>query len=147
RDLNSRARLKPAEWRPSGITPLVEEVGTGKVRHVYETTELIATDELVEEGQAMRHCVAAYWMRCASGQSSIWSLTVEDHAGRVERLLTLEIAREDRRIIQARGRANRRPTVDELGILARWEDAGGPPLSRGLIDELPVELDEPPFDL
>lgn len=147
RDLSSRVWLKPMEWTPSGITPLVHEAGTGEGRRVYETTELISTEELVEEGRAMRHCVAAYGMRCASGQSSIWSMTVEDHAGRVERLLTLEIQREDRRIIQVRGCANRRPTVDEIGILARWEDAGGPPLWRGLIDELPVELDEPPFAL
>jgi hypothetical protein len=39
----------------------------------------------------MRHLVATSRDRRASGQSSIWSLMVEDVAGRVERLLTLEV--------------------------------------------------------
>ena len=92
------------EWKPSGIAPLVHQVGEGADRRVYETSELICTGELQEEGAAMRHCVATYWDLCATGQSSIWSMTVEDASGRVERLLTLEVRNGERMIVQARGR-------------------------------------------
>jgi hypothetical protein len=58
-----------------------------------------------------------------------WSLTVEDSAGRVERLLTLEVRSWRREIVQARGRVNRMPYPEEMGLLALWARAGGPRLA------------------
>ena len=92
----------------------------GAERRVFETTELICSEELQQEGQAMRHCIATYWQRCSAGQTSVWSLTVEDASGRVERLLTLEVKYGQRRVVQARGASNRMPTAAELAILDRW---------------------------
>ncbi len=114
------------EWKPSGIVPLVVVEGAGADRRVFETTELICTEELQQEGQAMRHCIATYWQRCSTGQTSVWTLTVEDASGRIERLLTLEVGNGQRRVVQARGLANRMPTVEELAILARWTGLRGP---------------------
>jgi hypothetical protein len=113
------------EWKSSGIVPLVVVEGMGADRRVFETTELICSEELQEEGRAMRHCIATYWQRCATGQTSVWSLTVEDASGRVERLLTLEIRNGQRTVVQARGLANRMPTVEELAILDRWTELRG----------------------
>ena len=48
------------EWKPSGIVPLVLVEGSGADRRVFETTELICTEELQQGGQAMRHCIATY---------------------------------------------------------------------------------------
>ena len=114
------------EWKPSGIVPLVLVEGVGAERRVFETTELICTEELQQEGQAMRHCIATYWQLCSAGQTSVWSLTVEDASGRVERLLTLEVRNGQRRVVQARGASNRMPTAAELAILDRWSGLIGP---------------------
>jgi hypothetical protein len=110
--------------------------GEGADLRVYETTELICTEELQQERRAMRHCVASYWMRCSTGQAAIWSLTVEDAAGRVERLMTLEVRNDERRIVQARGQSNRMPNATELALLARWSDFGGPSISPSLAGSL-----------
>ena len=112
------------EWKPSGIVPLVLVEGSGADRRVFETTELICTEELQQEGRAMRHCIASYWQRCATGQTSVWSLTVEDASSRVERLLTLEVRNGQRRVVQARWASNRMPTAAELAILDRWTGLG-----------------------
>jgi hypothetical protein len=128
------------EWKPSGIAPLVHRVGEGADRRVYETSELICTEELQAEGAAMRHCVATYWNLCATGRSSIWSMTVEDVAGRVDRLLALEVRNGERLIVQARGEANRTPTPEELRVLALWEYSSGPSLSRSLFPEPAIDI-------
>lgn len=122
-------RMAFSEWKPSGIVPLVIVVGEGADRRVFETTELICTEELQQEGQAMRHCIASYWRQCESGQTSVWSMTVEDASGRVERLLTLEVRNGQKQVVQARGDSNRMPTASELRVLDRWEVVGGPSLS------------------
>jgi hypothetical protein len=58
------------------VVPLVFADGSGADRRVFETTELICSDESQQEGQAIRHCIATYWQRCSMGQTSVWSLTV-----------------------------------------------------------------------
>ena len=82
----------------------------------------------------MGHCVAAYWRLCESGLASIWSLSVEDASGQVERLLTLEVRNADRTIVQARGKLNRLPSLDELDVLTRWQHLGGPVLLPRLVE-------------
>jgi hypothetical protein len=139
KELGSRRLGASARWSPSNMAPFVYEEGSGTDRKLYEISELICSDELEEEGKAMGHCVATYWRLCESGQASIWSLSVEDASGRVERLLTVEVWNGDRRIVQARGKMNRLPSVDELDLLARWQDSGGPTVPPP-IDELPVAL-------
>ena len=82
--------------------------------------------------------MAPYWRQCAAGRTSVWSMTVEDATGHVERLLTLEVGNGQRLVVQARGQSNRMPTHSELAVLERWEDSGGPSPSA-LIGEPPVE--------
>jgi hypothetical protein len=127
-------------WRLTEIPPLVLTVGVGAGKRIYETTELICTEELQAEGVAMRHCVASYWEHCASAKTSIWSMTVEDWSGQVTRLLTLEARNASRLIVQARGPCNCRRSEEQLAILAHWKDVGGPSLSRWLLDEPGIEL-------
>jgi hypothetical protein len=127
RSIGSR-RVTFASWKPSRIPPLtvVEDGEAGP--KTYAITELVSTEELQEEGLAMGHCVATYGALCQSGQSSIWSLTVEDGSGRIDRLLTLEVRNWRREIVQARGKFNRPPYRDEFQVLALWAQAGGPRL-------------------
>lgn len=72
----------------------------------------------------MRHCVATYAQSCSRGHCSIWTMERKSREG-TQRLLTLEVHAASRRIVQARGRANRRPEQRERDLLGRWAAAAG----------------------
>ncbi|GAB4414620.1 MAG: hypothetical protein OHK0039_22610 [Bacteroidia bacterium] len=82
--------------------------------------ELGSVAALFAEGRIMRHCAASYSERCRKGDTALWSL--RQHEGRtVRRLLTLEVAGGSRpRLVQVKGRANRYPTTQEMGLVRRW---------------------------
>lgn len=92
-------------------------------RDEYVITQLRTAEDLVAESRAMRHCVASYATKCIAGYASIWSLR-HRHAGKAERLLTIELDR-GHRAVQVRGFANRVAFVDERKILERWAKARG----------------------
>ena len=71
----------------------------------------------------MRHCVSAYSAKCIAGYASIWTLR-RSLSGKVERLLTIELNRQNR-AVQIRGFANRLASSDEEKVLARWATARG----------------------
>jgi PcfJ-like protein len=90
-------------------------------REEYLVIQLRTADDLVAETRAMHHCVASYAAKCIAGQASIWSLR-RRAAGNVERLLTIELDRQQR-AIQVRGFANRTPRAEERKLLERWAKA------------------------
>ena len=92
-------------------------------REEYVVTQLRTAADLVAETRAMRHCVASYAPRCIAGHASIWSLR-RRAAGNTERLLTIELDRQNR-AIQVRGFANRTPRTEERKLLERWAKARG----------------------
>jgi PcfJ-like protein len=122
----------PASWAPSGFRPFVVEMATDDGGRRYEVVELLTAEELMEEGQAMRHCVSSYAGDCESGRTSIWSLRKRIESGRFVRLATVEVHNNQRFIVQVRGRLNKRPAREDLAILGRWQNDGGPRLSRWL---------------
>jgi hypothetical protein len=73
---------------------------------VWTISELLTSEELFLEGQAMRHCVATYAERCARRQTSIWSMQVENQRDR-HRVLTIELDPLKRTVCQARKKRNR----------------------------------------
>jgi len=93
-----------------------ELVGSGEFGGpaVWRMDELLSPRALVAEGRAMRHCVGGYVDEVTTGECSIWSIRREG-----ERCLTVEVS-ADRRIIQARGRRNRDPTLVEFRVIRRW---------------------------
>lgn len=121
-------------WDPSGFAPLVHEEGSAEAPRVFTTTELLNTRDLNEEGRAMKHCVGTYASSCASGNTSIWSLQVAEPWGQKARLLTLEVCRVTRQIVQARRKQNRMPSPKEIFILQRWASAEGLSLSKWLTE-------------
>ena len=123
------AATAAATWGPSGFAPFAHEEGEDDGRRAYEVAELLTAQELLEEGRVMNHCVASYANDCASGRSSIWSLRKRIESGRVVRLATVEVRREDGTIVQVRKRSNKLATRRELSVLGRWGDAGGPKLA------------------
>lgn len=74
---------------------------------------------LVEEGNAMDHCVASYVDLCEKGQTSIWSMRSMT-AGRSTRVLTIEVDPRHRRIVEALGHKNRAPRPHERRVFTRW---------------------------
>jgi hypothetical protein len=133
RELTHATRAVVSSWGPSGIPGFVQEEGDGEERRAHEIAELLSVAGLREEGAAMQHCVASYASACASGRTSIWSLTRRLATGRTIRLATIEVRNRDRTIVQVRGRCNRLPTQRELKLLSRWEAVGGPKLSHWVV--------------
>ena len=120
RQLGRTGPTTTGRFAASGIPGFV--LSTGK--HGTKTwiiRELLSASELVAEGRAMRHCVAAYAHACARGACSIWSMELHTRGG-VEKCQTIEVTRQ-RIIVQSRGKANRLPTAHELDVIRRWATA------------------------
>jgi hypothetical protein len=92
---------------------------------VWKVRELLDSNELLDEGRAMRHCVGSYGRRCASGISTIWSLTCSDSQSQCRRELTIEVNPKNRKIVQAKGRRNSVPTVEARRIMLLWASEEG----------------------
>jgi hypothetical protein len=91
---------------------------------VWTIIELLTSRALILEGQAMRHCVATYTDRCATRQTSIWSMQVENERGR-HRVLTVEVDLARGTICQGRGKCNRLAQAGEWDVLGRWAGREG----------------------
>ncbi|MBX3226679.1 MAG: PcfJ domain-containing protein [Labilithrix sp.] len=128
-----RPRSSGLSWKPAPFGGLVwlRADGTDARLRAWRIRELRTSDELREEGLAMRHCVATYAPKCAFGGSSIWSMTVEEHGERL-RAVTIEVNRDRREICQVKGPANKPPKKRALEVLRRWVEEQGLTLSRSL---------------
>lgn len=115
-----RPRLR---WKKTGI---------GGFRHVepkdnewsfryWTIRELSTSQELIEEGNALHHCVGGYAFRCVKGRSSIWSLqahgSLETH-----RVLTIEVDPATRRIVTALGNCNSSPDAEARQVMEMWAE-------------------------
>lgn len=81
--------------------------------------------QLIEEGIAMRHCVGTYAERARSGEVIIFGVRTEVDGGARKRALTIEVKPESNAVIQVRGRCNRGPTREEVGIVRCWAKEQG----------------------
>jgi hypothetical protein len=123
------ARNRPAKritWKSSGIG----EFEYCDDRRLWETTswriqELLDDHQLSEEGRTMRHCVGNYALRCARGGTTIWSLTRSDYHHQCRRELTLEVNPKSRKIVQAKGLRNSKPTAEARRVTLLWANARG----------------------
>ena len=87
----------------------------------WSVVELSSTEQLVEEGQAMRHCVGGYDLYCKEGRSAIFSLKRNG-----QRQATVEICPVTQAIRQVRGKCNREANTKEKNVIQRWvESVGG----------------------
>jgi PcfJ-like protein len=107
---------------PSGYAAIVVDRSGHLGRRVWRVREVTSTRELADEGLRMNHCVYSYLGSIQKGFTSIWMMTLEDGSGPTGSwaMLTVEVRRDLRRIVQARGRFNRPATSEELGILHAW---------------------------
>ena len=116
--------IQRKSWQSSGIAAMdwcEGQEGTLTWRR-WRIRELLSSSALIAEGRRMRHCVATYSSACASGQSSIWTMEVENLTGR-EKCVTIEVRNRSRQICQVRGRSNRRSSDQCQRVLTRWAEA------------------------
>lgn len=97
------------------------EISFGKDtnKKTYTFTQLLSSNALIVEGRTHGHCVAGYANSCATGKTSIWSMTVQDFMGIHKNLLTIEIS-PSKTIVQCRGKANRLADGYEWGVVQRF---------------------------
>ncbi|WP_435020948.1 PcfJ domain-containing protein [Tundrisphaera sp. TA3] len=131
-----RAEARPARpekilirWEGLGLHPYHRDDGAGGA---WTIRELLDSDALAAEGEAMHHCVATYTAICSKRRSSIWSLGVERPDGR-DRLMTIEVDPATRQVIQAKRKCNREPDAACLAILRDW--AGREGLNLDALDD------------
>ena len=111
---------RASSWSSIGIKGFYFEEGymSKPSFKIWRIEELLNQDQLRQEGRTLHHCVVSYGHSCASGRTSIFSLSCESLGVR-ERCLTLEVTKE-RRIVQIRGSYNRPSKPKESQILSRW---------------------------
>jgi hypothetical protein len=119
------ASLSPREldrtWKPCGIAGHAQTATACGVSYEWEIVELLSTIELRDEGATMRHCVASYATRAASGSCAIFSLR-RRHVGESDFVsqVTIEVDPKYRQIVQARCARNQVPSSDELRVIREW---------------------------
>jgi hypothetical protein len=92
------------------------------IKEVWRFRELLTAKSLAEEGSRMGHCVFSYAWRIEKGDTSIWSVQMEDGQGETGNwhMVTLEVRNDLRRVVQAKGRFNRSMSPTEVRIVRRW---------------------------
>ena len=87
--------------------------------------QIKTSKELAAEGTAMHHCVFGYKQSCVSGNCSIWSLSLRNpKTNESKRKITIEL-RNDGRIVQKRGFANRAARAEENHMISLWARENG----------------------
>lgn len=101
------------KWRAKGFSWCLVDSGSHWV-----FTELISSDELYAEGNALNHCVYLYSSDCIQGDTRIISLALNG-----KRCATIEVALSNKLIVQIKGSCNREATDEENSIISIWKDA------------------------
>jgi len=108
-------------WKPSGLYSLKIERKTDIVK----VEELTEATRLVEEGKAMKHCVASYAYLCAQGKSAIFSLR-KYSGGRLEDIFaTIEVNIFLKAIVQAKAKMNRKISEEARKYMELWAAKNG----------------------
>ena len=82
---------------------------------IWSVREICSSAALREEGNAMRHCVAAYDQICAKGWAAVFSLR-----RRGVRMLTIDIDLRTRRVREMKRFGNGAATEAEIAIVDEW---------------------------
>lgn len=122
--LNKMKVGKYNNFKPSGFEGVTYDFSRGETIEIWRIKELLTAKELQDEGKRQSHCVFSYAAAIEHGRTSIWILTKEDIVNNWA-LCTIEVHNQTSRIVQVRGRFNRRPTTKENEILTRWASQKG----------------------
>lgn len=94
-------------------------------RRLVRAIELTDNRALAHEGRVQRHCVFTYVRRCGLGLSRIISMRFFDAVGDLVDRITIEVDSKEGRVVQVRGRQNRRMTDEERVLVAKWSEENG----------------------
>ncbi len=110
-------------WRPlAGRVPYVVRKDGGEWR----IEELTNQWQLSAEGRMMHHCVGSYGRSCRSERNAIFSLRPDrtaDNGVPPKSVLTIQVRRETRKIVQVRGKWNASPAPELVPVLRQWATA------------------------
>jgi PcfJ-like protein len=106
-------------WAGSPLPDIEYRAGRDDKLAIWRFRQIKTGNDLFQEGQRMRHCVASYKERCIKGEVSIWSLACEYPLGHFNKGVTIEL-RKSGMIVQCRGVANRLPYANEAAMVQRW---------------------------
>lgn len=117
------------KWEGMGIRPYqFSKKGKERRDFTYTINEILNGKDLLEEGRIMRHCVFSYAGSCMSKKCSIFSLKDNINGS----LVTLEVTRSDKKLVQAKSKGNRPPTSEEITIIKNWASINNIQLSEYL---------------
>jgi hypothetical protein len=124
---NTRAKdLGSLAWQGLLLEDWTVGGGSAEKRNVFEwrVQEIRSGRRLADEGRRMRHCVSSYRDRCRSGSVAIFSMTISRPFDGVndKPALTIEVDVSRRRVVQARGYANRAARSEEAAVLKQWAE-------------------------
>ncbi|MBX3185666.1 MAG: PcfJ domain-containing protein [Labilithrix sp.] len=116
------SKLFPMSGLSSGTFEDFRRESGETVKQIWRIREVLTAKALAEEGRRMGHCVYSYAWRIERGDTSIWSVQMEDGRGETGNwhMVTLEVRNDLKRLVQARGRFNRAMTPHETRIVTRW---------------------------
>jgi hypothetical protein len=103
-------------WKPCGI----EGLQLVRKEDVIKIEELTEAKKLVQEGTAMKHCVASYTHYCATGKSAIYSLRKYSGGMLKDILATIEVNIFLKRIVQAKANMNKPISKEAENIMTHW---------------------------
>jgi hypothetical protein len=112
-------KFKQSGFR-EGTWELEGQHGGKRQKFVWTIREIMSPKVLHAEGRLMKHCVYSYARDIQKGTTSIWTLKRNE-----ERMLTVEVLTNSKKIVQARGKCNRPPKKYELSVLGRWARENG----------------------
>lgn len=107
---------------------------SGEIVHeIWRVEEILTAKKLHDEGRRMGHCVFSYGWRVERGDTSIWTIMMEDGKGQTGNwsMVTIEVRNDLRRVVQARGRFNRAMTTREHQVATRWANLNTLEISLG----------------
>ncbi len=122
-----QARRPVAAAKPRKTLIRWDRSAVGEYLHIdrsgqtWTIRELLDSDALAAEGEAMDHCVATYTAWCSKRLSTIWSVGIEGPQGR-ERAATVEVNPANRQVVQSKARSNESPDAACLSIVRQWAD-------------------------
>ena len=113
-------RLELITWEHKGINNFEYEIKEGSEAGKYHIDQLLSNWELHAEGNFMRHCVSSYTHSCVQKSSSIWSFYKLEKDKSHTKLLTIEMKRSQKKLVQIRGMYNSRAADWQMEIIRKW---------------------------
>lgn len=115
---HGRLCWEPSRWHGFTFEVTVGDLPSHTIR--WEIVELVDSHALVEEGYAMRNCVATYAHKCKSGAATIWSLRRHERDDVRSSLLTIEVDPRRGAIVQVKGPRNCTGSARAIELLRMW---------------------------